>query len=149
MVNNKFLKITDRKKELFKTSGGKYVAPLAIENKLKESVFIEQVMLVGSERKFVGALIVPAFPNVREWCRKENIPDASNEELIKHPKIKELFKDVIDSFNKYFNQVEQIKKFELLANEWSVDTGEMTPKLSLKRKAVMDKYADVVERIYQ
>jgi long-chain acyl-CoA synthetase len=148
MVNNKFLKITDRKKELFKTSGGKYVAPLPIENKLKESTFIEQVMLVGAEQKFVGALIVPAFSYLQEWARKNNLTDLSNEQLIRHPKILGLYKDLIESFNKYFNHVEQIKKFELLANEWTVDTGEMTPKLSLKRKVVNEKYRDAVERIY-
>lgn len=148
MVDNKFLKITDRKKELFKTSGGKYVAPLPIENKLKESPYVEQMMLVGSERKFVGALIVPAFPNLREWCRKNNIPDGTSEELVRNPKVLELYKDIVESFNKYFNQVEQVKKFELLPNEWTVDTGEMTPKLSLKRKVIMEKYRDAVERIY-
>jgi long-chain acyl-CoA synthetase len=148
MVNNKFLKITDRKKELFKTSGGKYVAPLPIENKLKESPFIEQVMLVGSERKFVGALIVPAFSNLNDWCRKQNISINADAEMIKHPKVIALYKDLIESFNKYFNHVEQVKKFELLPNEWTVDTGEMTPKLSLKRKVVMEKYKDAVEKIY-
>jgi long-chain acyl-CoA synthetase len=148
MVDNKFLKITDRKKELFKTSGGKYVAPLPIENKLKESTFIEQVMLVGAEKKFVGALIVPAFPYLKEWANKHHLPELSNEELIVHPKVQELYRDLIDSFNKYFNHVEQVKKFELLPNEWTVDTGEMTPKLSLKRKVVMEKYRGAVERIY-
>ena len=148
VVDNKFLKITDRKKELFKTSGGKYVAPLPIENKLKESIFIEQVMLLGSERKFVSALIVPSFSNLQEWARKNNLPDLSNEKLIHHPKVLELFKDLIESFNKYFNHVEQVKKFELLPDEWTVDTGEMTPKLSLKRKVVMEKYRNAVERIY-
>lgn len=148
MVDNGFLKITDRKKELFKTSGGKYVAPLPIENKLKESPFVEQMMLVGSERKFVGALIVPAFPNLREWCRKNNITGGTSEELVRNPKVLELYKDIVESFNKYFNQVEQVKKFELLPNEWTVDTGEMTPKLSLKRKVIMEKYRDAVERIY-
>lgn len=147
LVDNKFLKITDRKKELFKTSGGKYVAPLPIENKLKESPLIEQVMLVGSEKKFVGALIVPSFPNLRAWCRKNNI-DGSNEEIIHHAKVLALYRNVIDGFNNYFNHVEQVKKFELLPHEWTVDTGEMTPKLSLKRKAVMEKYKDVVEKIY-
>ena len=86
MVDNKFLKITDRKKELFKTSGGKYVAPMPIENKLKESLFIEQVMIVGSERKYVGALIVPSFPNLKEWARKNGIADTTNEEMIHNPK---------------------------------------------------------------
>lgn len=148
MVNNRFLKITDRKKELFKTSGGKYVAPLPIENKLKESVYIEQVMLVGSERKFVGALIVPSFPNLKDWCRKNGIADSSNEEMIRNPRIIEMYKDLVESFNKYFNHVEQVKKFELLPAEWSVDTGEMTPKLSLKRKVIMEKYREAIERIY-
>jgi long-chain acyl-CoA synthetase len=148
MIDNKFLKITDRKKELFKTSGGKYVAPLPIENKLKESPFIEQVMLVGSERKFVGALIVPAFANLCDWARKQGIGETDNSKLIRHPKVLELFRDLIESFNKFFNHVEQVKRFELLPHEWTVDTGEMTPKLSLKRKVIMEKYRDAVERIY-
>ena len=148
MVNNKFLKITDRKKELFKTSGGKYVAPLPIENKLKESMLIEQIIVVGSERKFAGALIVPSFPNLKDWARQHNIAYTSNEEIIHNPKVIELYKDVVESYNKYFNQVEQVKRFELLPNEWSVDTGEMTPKLSLKRKVIMEKYRDSIERIY-
>lgn len=148
MVDGRFLKITDRKKELFKTSGGKYVAPLPVENKLKESPFIEQVMLVGAERKFVGALIVPSFANLHDWCRKNNVPEASNEELIRNAKVLTFYKDLVESFNKYFNNVEQVKKFELLPNEWTVDTGELTPKLSLKRKVVMEKYRDVVDRIY-
>lgn len=144
-----FLRITDRKKELFKTSGGKYVAPLPIENKLKESPFIEQVMVVGADRKFVGALIVPSFLNLRPWCRGHNIPDLSNEELILHPKVRDLYKGLVENFNTAFNQVEQIKRFELLPNEWSVDTGEMTPKLSMKRKVITEKYADAIERIYR
>ena len=149
LVDNKFLKITDRKKELFKTSGGKYVAPLPIENKLKESPFIEQVMLIGAEKKFVGALIVPSFPNLRDWAKKNNIPLSTDEELIRKPRVIEMFRDLIENFNKYFNHVEQVKKFELLPHEWSVDTGEMTPKLSLKRKVIMEKYRDAIERIYQ
>jgi long-chain acyl-CoA synthetase len=147
--SNKFLKITDRKKELFKTSGGKYVAPLPIENKLKESPFIEQVMLLGAEKKFVGALIVPSFPNLNDWARKNNINKNNNEELIRNPKVIEMFRELIESFNKFFNHVEQVKKFELLAHEWSIDTGEMTPKLSLKRKVIMEKYRDAIDRIYQ
>ncbi|HEY2721493.1 MAG TPA: long-chain fatty acid--CoA ligase [Chitinophagaceae bacterium] len=149
VTGNTFLKITDRKKELFKTSGGKYVAPLPIENKLKESPFIEQVMLIGAEQKFVGALIVPSFPALHDWARKNNIPDEANDRLIHNSKVIDLFRDLIQSFNKFFNHVEQVKKFELLANEWSVDTGEMTPKLSLKRKVIMEKYRDAIDRIYQ
>lgn len=148
LSEDNFLKITDRKKELFKTSGGKYVAPLAIENKLKESPFVEQLMLIGADRKFVSALILPSFPNLRDWCRKNNVADGSNEDLIRKPEVNEMYKELVESFNKFFNHVEQVKKFELLANEWSVDTGEMTPKLSLKRKVIMEKYRDVIERIY-
>ncbi len=148
LTSTNFLKITDRKKELFKTSGGKYVAPLAIENKLKESPFIEQVMLVGADRKFVSALIVPSFPNLRNWCRNNNIPDSNNEDLLRNPKVLEMFKELVESFNKFFNHVEQVKKFELLAYEWSVDTGELTPKMSLKRKVVTEKYRDAIDRIY-
>ncbi|MDZ4793115.1 MAG: long-chain fatty acid--CoA ligase [Bacteroidota bacterium] len=148
LTEDNFLKITDRKKELFKTSGGKYVAPLPIENKLKESPFVEQVMLIGSDRKFVSALIVPSFPNLRDWARKNGVADSSSEELIRNPKVIDLFKELVESFNKFFNHVEQVKKFELLIHEWSVDTGELTPKMSLKRKVVMEKYRDAVERIY-
>jgi long-chain acyl-CoA synthetase len=148
VVENKFLKITDRKKELFKTSGGKYVAPLPIESKLRESPFIEQLMVVGAEQKFVGALIVPAFPYLREWCRHNGVADGRPEELIRNPQVLSLYKELVESFNKFFNHVEQVKKFELLPYEWSVDTGEMTPKLSLKRKVVMEKYKDAIQRIY-
>jgi long-chain acyl-CoA synthetase len=150
-VDNKFLKITDRKKELFKTSGGKYVAPLPIENKLKESRFVEQVMVVGPERKFVGALIVPSFPNLKDWARKEGLNELAEMEhskLIQQPKVIQLFKDLIENFNKFFNHVEQVKRFELLTNEWSINTGELTPKLSIKRKVITEKYQDAIERIY-
>src|SRR5215204_4049174 len=144
----RFLKITDRKKELFKTSGGKYVAPLAIENKMKESMFVEQVMVVGADKKFVGALIIPSFPNLKEWARQHGINDTRNEALLRNPRVIDMYADLVESFNKYFNPVEQIKKFELLPTEWSVETGEMTPKLSLKRKVVMEKFRDAIERIY-
>lgn len=144
----KYLKITDRKKELFKTSGGKYVAPQPIENKLKESPFVEQVMVVGAERKFVGALIVPSFPTLKEWMREKNIPFTTVEDALHNPKVLELYRELVESFNNFFNHVEQIKKFELIPREWSIETGEMTPKMSLKRKVVMEKFKENVERIY-
>ncbi|GAO41863.1 AMP-dependent synthetase/ligase [Flavihumibacter petaseus] len=144
----KFLKITDRKKEMFKTSGGKYVAPLPIENKLKESMFVEQLIVIGAERKFVGALIVPSFSNLKEWCRKHGISYTENAEMIHHPKVIGLYKDLVESFNQYFNHVEQIKRFELLSTDWGIDTGELTPKLSLKRKVIMEKYKEAIDRIY-
>ncbi|NML20315.1 long-chain fatty acid--CoA ligase [Pseudoflavitalea sp. G-6-1-2] len=149
MIDNKFLKITDRKKELFKTSGGKYVAPVTIENKIKESRFIEQIMVVGPERKFVGALIVPSFANLKDWAKKEGLPEMDNAALAKEPKVIAFYKNLIENYNKYFNHVEQVKKFELLPAEWSINTGELTPKLSIKRKVITEKYNDAIERIYQ
>lgn len=146
--DNKFLKITDRKKELFKTSGGKYVAPSAIENKLKESRFIEQVIVIGAGEKFVSALIVPSFANLKDWSSKNSITANTNEALIKDPKVIAYYKEIVEGFNAGFNHVEQIKKFELLPREWNVESGEVTPKLSLKRKVIMEKYKDAVERIY-
>lgn len=144
----RFLKITDRKKELFKTSGGKYVAPQPIENKMKESLYIEQIMVVGNERKYVGALIVPSFLQLQDWCRRSNIAYTTNEEIIHDPRVITLFKREVEKYNESFNHVEQIKRFELLPHEWSIDGGEMTPKLSIKRKVVLEKYADAIERIY-
>ena len=146
--NGKFLKIIDRKKELFKTSGGKYVAPQPIENKLMESPFVEQVIVLGSERKFVGALIVPSVATLKEWMREKEIAFTTIEDALHHPKVLELYRQLVESFNKFFNHVEQVKKFELLPREWSVNTGELTPKLSLKRKVIMERYKDAVERIY-
>ena len=147
-MEGNFLKITDRKKELFKTSGGKYVAPLAIESKLKESPYIEQIMIVGPERKFVGALIVPNFAHLREWSRQQGVPDGSNEQIVAQPKVHAFYREIVDSYNKYFGHTEQIKRFELLPQEWTVETGEMTPKLSLRRKVVTEKFHDMIERIY-
>lgn len=146
--SGKYLKITDRKKELFKTSGGKYVAPQPIENKLKESPFIEQLVVVGADRKFVGALIVPSFIVLKEWMREKGIPFTTNEDAINQPQVLQLYKELVESFNQFFNHVEQIKKFELLPKEWSIETGEMTPKMSLKRKVITEKYKDAIERIY-
>ena len=147
--NGKYLKITDRKKELFKTSGGKYVAPQPIENKMKESPFVEQMMIVGAEQKFVGALIVPSIPNLKEWMKQKNIPFVTNEDAINNPEVLALYKSLIDSFNQFFNQVEQVKRFELLPNEWTIESGELTPTLKLKRKVIMEKYKDIFDRIYK
>ncbi len=144
----RFLKITDRKKELFKTSGGKYVAPQPIENKLKESAFIEQALVVGAERKFVGALIVPNADEVRAWMKQNGKPFNSLQEAISDKDLQKEFRRIVEEANQFFNQVEQVKKFELIPREWSVETGEMTPKLSLKRKIIMEKFRDNIERIY-
>ncbi len=146
--DGKYLKITDRKKELFKTSGGKYVAPQPIENKMKESPFVEQMMVVGAEQRFVGALIVPSVTNLKEWMLHKGIPFTTIEDAIHNPKVLDLYKELIDSFNTFFNHVEQIKKFELLPHEWTIDSGELTPTLKLKRKVIMEKYKAAFDRIY-
>ncbi len=146
--DNKYLKITDRKKELFKTSGGKYVAPQPIENKMKESPFVEQMMVIGAEQKFVGALIVPSIPNLKEWMQHKGLKFTTAEDAVNNPEVLRLYRELIDSFNNFFNHVEQVKKFELLPNEWTIDTGELTPTLKLKRKVIMEKYKSAIERIY-
>lgn len=146
--NEIFLKITDRKKELFKTSGGKYVAPQPIENKFKESQFIEQFMVVGADRKFVGALIVPSFGILKSWMEDEGLPYTSNAAAVVHPAVVELYNTIIGEYNHFFNHVEQVKKFALLDKEWTVESGEMTPKLSLKRKVVMENCKAAIESIY-
>jgi long-chain acyl-CoA synthetase len=143
-----FLKITDRKKEIFKTSGGKYVAPLAIENKLKESRFIENIMVIGAGEKFVGALIVPAYSNLKTWCTENNLDFSDRQKLIKNPKVIELYSNEIRRYDHYFNHVEQVKKFELLPSEWTTESGELTPKLSLRRKIIMEKNKDAISDIY-
>ncbi|MBS1762412.1 MAG: long-chain fatty acid--CoA ligase [Bacteroidetes bacterium] len=144
--DGKFLKITDRKKELFKTSGGKYVAPQPIENKMRESRFIEQIMVVGEDKKFVAALIVPSVNNIQEWLKDNNILPAGD--VLKMPEVLNLFRTTIDDLNKNFNHVEQIKKFELLPHEWTIENGELTPTLKLKRKVILEKYNNEIKRIY-
>ncbi|MBN8697103.1 MAG: long-chain fatty acid--CoA ligase [Bacteroidetes bacterium] len=145
---NRFLKITDRKKEIFKTSGGKYIAPVMIENKLKESPFIEQAMVIGENQKYASALIVPAFAFLKEYCQRKNIPFTSNEELIKNEQIKARIIREVEKVNEHLAQYEKIKNPQFLAREWSIDKGEMTPKLSLKRKVIMAANKDLVDKIY-
>ncbi|MBO9153364.1 AMP-dependent synthetase/ligase [Chitinophaga sp. GCM10012297] len=148
LVKDKFLKITDRKKELFKTSGGKFVAPQPIENKFKESPYIEQIMVVGADRKFAGALIVPNFANLQDWARTNNVAFPSREQGLKDPKVRALYKQAVDKYNQYFNHIEQVKKFELMPGEWTVDGGELTPTLKLKRKVIENKYQAAIAHIY-
>ena len=147
----RFLKITDRKKEIFKTSGGKYVAPQAIENKMKESPYIEQMMVIGANRKFVSALIVPSFMQVRKYMRDHyanmSVPE-NNEDLIKIDEVTALIQKQMDKYNTFFSHPEQVKKFSLLAHEWTIDSGELTPSLKIKRKIIEQKYAAQIEALY-
>ncbi len=148
IVDGRYLKITDRKKELFKTSGGKYVAPQPIENKMKESPFIEQIMLIGDNKKFVSALIVPSFAKLKEWSKHHGIEYGSNETIVKNTMVVAMIEAIVEEYNQLFNQVEQVKRFALLPREWNVDSGEMTPKLSIRRKIVLDHFSKEIDALY-
>ncbi|MDP2335481.1 MAG: long-chain fatty acid--CoA ligase [Bacteroidota bacterium] len=148
MVENKFLKITGRKKEIFKTSGGKFISPQNIENALKESRFIDQVMVIGEFRKFPAALIVPDYVFVKEWCRRKGISFTTNQEMSKHERVISRISKEVDKVNKKHSHYEMIKKFELLSIPWTIDAGELTPKQSVKRTVVLKKYQDLIEKIY-
>jgi long-chain acyl-CoA synthetase len=143
-----FLKITDRKKEIFKTSGGKYVAPTPIENKMKENYFIGQMMVVGSGKKFAVALIVPSYASLKPWCKQNDIPFSSNEQIINDSRVIEFYQSIVEGFNPQFNHVEQVKKVTLLADEWSIDSGELTPTGKMKRKVITEKYNTEIEKMY-
>jgi long-chain acyl-CoA synthetase len=147
----RFLKITDRKKEIFKTSGGKYVAPQAIENRMKESPYIEQMMVTGANMKFVGALIVPAFAQVRKYLKDHHtglsIPE-NNAALIALPEARQLIQKQVDKYNEFFSHPEQVKKFALLPAEWTIDSGELTPSLKVKRKAIEQRYTKEINWLY-
>ncbi len=145
----RFLKITDRKKEMFKTSGGKYITPQITENKLKESLFIEQAMVIGENEKFPSAFVVPAFVFLKEWCAKHNIVFTSCEEIIKNKEVRERIMQEIEVANETLSQHEKIKKIELMSREWSIDRGEMTPKLSLKRKIILEANKIAYKNIYE
>lgn len=148
LTKDGFLKITDRKKEIFKTAGGKYVAPQVMENKLMESVLIGQVMIIGENKKFPSALIVPAFEELEKYCKVKGIPFESKESIIKNPQIVEKYQQEINKANENFGNWEMVKKFVLLPNEWTIDNGELTPKLSLKRKIILQKHEEEILKIY-
>ena len=144
-----FLKITDRKKEMFKTSGGKYIAPQIIENTMKQSRFIDQIMVIGDGQKMPAAFIQPNFDFVKEWAKIHKINIGStNKEIVSNEKVIERIQEEINLYNEKFGHWEQIKRFELTPQVWSIEGGEMTPTLKLKRKIIMDKYKDLFQKIY-
>ena len=149
-VEGTFLKITDRKKEIFKTSGGKYIVPQAMENKFKESRFIEQIMVIGEGQKFPAALIVPTFLFLKEWAirKKIDLGDGSNDSIIANEHVIARIQKEVDSFNKNLGNWEQVKSFQLLNNEFSIDGGELTPTLKLKRKKILEIHSEKVDKIY-
>ena len=143
-----FLKITDRKKEMFKTSGGKYIAPQVIENQMKQSLFIEQIMVVGAGRKMPTALIQPNVEYVLNWLKEKGIQCTSLVEAVQETQLTEAIQREIDHHNQHFGSWEQIKKFQLTLEEWTIDDGHLTPTMKLKRKVIKDKYTDLIESMY-
>lgn len=147
-VDGKYLKITDRKKEIFKTSSGKYIAPLMIENKLKECRFVEQCCVIGEGQKFASALLVLSPEYVKEWCRKHGVEVKVPEDLAQNEEVRKEVNRFVREMNKDLAPYEQIKKPELLSKPWTIEGGELTPKLSMKRKVILKKHEDLVKKIY-
>lgn len=149
MVDGKYLKITDRKKEMFKLSSGKYIAPQVIENKLKESMFIEQAMVIGEYQKFASAIISPDFEYLRSWAAHHNIAANNNEDLIGNQEVYAQIHKEVKETNDQLADHEKIKRFRLIADEWTAPTGELSPTLKLKRKILYDKYSELIEEIFK
>ena len=143
------LKITGRKKELFKTSFGKYISPQPIEDKFKESLFIEHIVVVGENQKFAGALIVPDFNFLRSWCDVKEVPFTNNAEMINLPRIRKRFQTEVDKYNKSLGDTEKIKSWDLLDTEWSFETGEITPTLKLRRNVIAKKYEVRISKLFE
>ena len=144
-----FLKITDRKKQMFKTSGGKYVAPQLLENRFKQSPFIEQIMVVGEGEKMPAALIQPNYEYLFEWAEKHEITYGENSDIVMNPKVLEKFQEEVDKANSDFAKWEKVKQFRLTPEVWNVDDGHLTPTMKLRRKIIKEKYIDLYNDIYQ
>jgi len=148
LIEGGVLKITDRKKEIFKLSTGKYVAPQVVENIFKESFFIEQLMVVGENEKFAGALVSPNFEFLHDWCHKKKIHFRDNVDLVENPQVIERYQEEVDIYNQQLGKTEKIKKFQLVCEEWTPDSGELSPTLKLKRRFVKQKYKKRLDQIY-
>ena len=146
--DGKFLMVTDRKKEIFKLSNGKFIAPQVIENIFKESPMIDQIMVLGEHEKFASALISPNFRFFDDWKALNKVSISGNEELIKHPEVQSFFSSEIEKLNKRLSQFEKISRFRLVENEWSPSTGELSPTLKLRRHFILEKYRTIVDQIY-
>jgi long-chain acyl-CoA synthetase len=143
------LKITGRKKELFKTSFGKYISPQPIEDKMKESIFIDQVIVLGENQKFAGALIVPDFVFLKAYCERKEIPFESNQQILQNQRIRKRFQTELDKYNKHLGDTERIKVWDLLDSEWTLESGEITPTLKLRRAFIAKKYEERIKRLFE
>ncbi|MDD4395806.1 MAG: AMP-binding protein, partial [Bacteroidales bacterium] len=142
------LRITGRKKEMFKTAFGKYVVPTLIENKFNEESLIDNIMVLGENKKFAAALIVPNFNDLRSWCNRKGIAYTTNEEMIKNPHVIKKFNKIVDKYNASLGDTEKVIRYALIDYEWSVTTGELTPTLKLKRNFISAKFAEKIEKLY-
>ncbi len=142
------LRITGRMKEIFKDSMGKYISPALIENRFSESPFINGIMVVGENQKFAAALIVPNFEHLKNWCEENHIQYTTNTEMVKLKPVIDRFRKEVDSYNKFFGDFEKVKRFELIDREWTIDEGEMTPSLKIRRKVVAQHFQDLIDRMY-
>lgn len=142
------LKITGRMKEIFKDSMGKYISPALIENRFAESPFINSIMVVGENQKFAAALIVPNFEHLKTWCEENHIDFTTNTEVVKNKKVIDRYRKEVDSYNKFFGDYEKVKRFELLDHEWTIEDGEVTPSLKIRRKAIAEHYKDLIDGMF-
>ena len=133
---------------MFKTAFGKYVVPTILENKVSEDSLVDNIMVVGENKQFAAALIVPNFADLRSWCQNKDIPYTTNEEMVQHPEVQKKFKKIIDYYNTQFGETEKIKRFILIGYEWSIQTGELTPTLKLKRNVLLKKYEEQIEKLF-
>ena len=143
------LRITGRKKEMFKTAFGKYVVPTLIENKFSEDPMIDNILVVGENKQFAAALIVPEFGNLRSWCADKGIEYTTNEEMVKDTEVLKQYKKIVDYYNKFFGDTEKVSRHQLVDYEWSIQTGELTPTLKLRRNFIINKYREDIERLFE
>jgi long-chain acyl-CoA synthetase len=143
-----FLSITDRKKDLIKTSGGKFIAPQPIENSLKSSSFIAEAALLGDRRRFAAVIIIPAFSALEEWAIQNGIAFQSREELVANPQVHSLYEDIVAQINQNLSRFEQLKKFLVVSEELSIEDGTLTPTLKLRRRNLEERYKDEIEKLY-
>ena len=142
------LVITGRLKNIFKTSFGKYVNSFLIEEKFVQSPFIENIVVVGENQKFAAAIIIPDFTFLKLWCERYHIPYSTNEEMLQNEDVKKRFKKEIKKYNSHFGDYEQIKKFELIADEWTQQNGILTPTLKVKRPIILERYKPIIDKLF-
>ena len=135
-------------KEIFKDSMGKYISPALIEGKFTESPFISMMMVVGENQKFAAALIVPNFENLKTWCEENHIPYTTNTEMIHAKAVNDLFRKEVEKYNKFFGDFEKVKRFELVDREWTIDEGEVTPSLKIRRKIIAEHFQDLIDGMF-